>query len=182
MPGLKQLDLKQRYSFHKFGHQRPMRHSQQIHNSVFRNSMQLDTPYFRDVLEAFNVKHALVDPSHTFVANRPSTKDFKIYTKKKHELTSKELQQTRRVTYDPKGQPIIRLNDISSHSNTLDPLSEYNHVKSSNDHFFRQISKAKNTSDKIKMSSTLTGQPFRISRADGSKQVLNGFEIPSRSR
>lgn len=142
MPGLKQLDLKQRYSFHRYGHQRPMRHSQQINKSVFRNTMQMDTPYYRDHQEAVNIKHALVDPSHTFVANRPSTKDFTLITKKQNELNSKELQRIRRVTYDPKGQPIIRLNDISSHNHTVDPLSDYKNVRTSNQHFFRQISKA----------------------------------------
>jgi hypothetical protein len=44
--------------------------------------MQMDTPYYRDFQEAFNVKHALVDPSHTFVANKRPTKDFTLFTMK----------------------------------------------------------------------------------------------------
>jgi hypothetical protein len=86
------------------------------------------------------------------------------------------------VTYDPKGQPIIRLNDISSHNHTIDPLSDYKNVRTSNLHFFRQISKAQSTNEKIKMSSTLTGQPFKISKADGTKQVIDGLPIQARSR
>ena len=66
-PGLKQLEIKNRYSFHSFGEQKPCRPSQNVFESNTRNTLQFDSPYFRDKFEAVNVKHALVDPSHTFV-------------------------------------------------------------------------------------------------------------------
>lgn len=36
-----------------------------MYKSTFRNTMQADTPFFRGHLSPFNVKHGMVDPSHT---------------------------------------------------------------------------------------------------------------------
>lgn len=40
-----------------------------MYRTTFRNTMQDDTPFYKDKLEPVNIKHALVDPSHTF--NQP---------------------------------------------------------------------------------------------------------------
>lgn len=55
--------------------------------TTFRNTMQDDTPFYRDKLEPYNVKHALVDPSHTF--NLP------LYNKarKNHNLLGYDLKE-----------------------------------------------------------------------------------------
>ena len=66
MPNFDQLKIKGRYSFDPFGHPKVKRNHQDIFKSAFRQTMAEDTPYFKDKMEPYDVKHALVDPTHTF--------------------------------------------------------------------------------------------------------------------
>jgi len=43
-----------------------VRGNKDMFKSTFRQTLQEDTPFYRDKMQPFNVKHALVDPSHTF--------------------------------------------------------------------------------------------------------------------
>ena len=67
MPNFKALDMKGRYSFDKYGKPKIARNAQDRTQTIFRNTLQMDTPYYRDSKRGpFNMKHALVDPTHTF--------------------------------------------------------------------------------------------------------------------
>jgi hypothetical protein len=66
MPNLNQLEVKHIYSFSPFGDPKHIRGNKDMFKSTFRNTLQEDTPFFRDKMEPYNVKHGLVDPSHTF--------------------------------------------------------------------------------------------------------------------
>jgi hypothetical protein len=52
-----------------------------IFETTYRGTKQPDTVYYRELLAPFNIKHALIDPSHTFYpGNRKrnlTTFDFK---------------------------------------------------------------------------------------------------------
>jgi len=43
-----------------------VRGNKDMFKSTFRQTLQEDTPFYRDKMQPFNVKHALVDPSHAF--------------------------------------------------------------------------------------------------------------------
>jgi hypothetical protein len=62
----KGLDMKHQYSFDAFGKPKIERNSVKLNDTVFRQTMNFDTPYFKKYIgETVNMKHALVDPSHT---------------------------------------------------------------------------------------------------------------------
>ena len=65
-PNNKQLEIKKLPSFHQFGCPKNPMAGKDMYRTTFRNTMQSDTPFYKDKLEPANVKHALVDPSHTF--------------------------------------------------------------------------------------------------------------------
>jgi len=85
-----------------------------MHKTTFRNTLQKDTAHYRGYLSPANVKHALVDPSHTFTmpnyhhTRRPM--DFMRYDLKGTKDNKTEtLQYVRRETFDINGKMILRL-------------------------------------------------------------------------
>lgn len=65
MKNFNQLDMKSRYSFKPFGDMKIKRPAQDMNKTFYRGTMQTDTAYFKDDRGPANVKHALVDMSHT---------------------------------------------------------------------------------------------------------------------
>ena len=65
-PNNKQIEIKKLASFHQFGMPKNPRGGKDMYRTTFRNTLQEDGPYYRSKIEPFNVKHAMVDPSHTF--------------------------------------------------------------------------------------------------------------------
>lgn len=85
-----------------------------MHKTTFRNTLQKDTAHYRGYLSPANVKHALVDPSHTFtMPNNHHTRrpmDFMRYDLKGNKDNKTEtLQYVRRETFDINGNMILRL-------------------------------------------------------------------------
>ena len=72
--------------------------------------MQVDTPYFKDVLAPYNVKHGLVDPSHTFMSPPKKRRNLTLIDMKgDKERTCRELQAYRRETADYDAKAVVRL-------------------------------------------------------------------------
>ena len=109
-----------------------------MYRTTFRNTLQEDAPYYRSKIEPFNVKHALVDPSHTF--NHP------LYHKTRKNLdllgydlkygadkTVRQLQHIRRETIDYVDDKILRLPEKRDYfGEENDPVTEYYRVRNSN--------------------------------------------------
>jgi len=85
-----------------------------MYKTTFRSTMQHDTPFYKGILAPYNAKHAIYDPSHTFI-DPPYHKtrkemDFRKYDPKKgRDQSSKQLQHVRRETFDIHGNMILRL-------------------------------------------------------------------------
>jgi len=77
------------------------------------------------------VKHALIDPSHTFTqpANHKTRKEmnFTQYDwKKGRDRTSRNLQHVKRETFDIHGKMILRLNEERDYfGDEKDPVDEF---------------------------------------------------------
>jgi len=67
LPNFNNLDMKARYSFNSFGEPYFKRQNQDTYQSIFRSTLQHDTPYYMDSGKSYNAAHAMVDPSHTFI-------------------------------------------------------------------------------------------------------------------
>ena len=61
-----------------------------------RSTLAHDTPYYKGRVAPFDVKHGLVDPSHTMTMptshRTRRTMDFMDYSRKKNDWTSRERQ------------------------------------------------------------------------------------------
>ena len=106
--------------------------------------MQTDTPFFRGHLAPFNVKHGLVDPSHTHVnpadGHEHKDMDFSNYDwKRGRDKESKNLQYIRRETFDIHGNMILRLPEKRDFFNNTegDPVKNYYRTQRDNKHFFK---------------------------------------------
>lgn len=113
-PNNKQLEIKKLPSFHQFGMPKNPRGGKDMYRTTFRNTLQEDAPYYRSKIEPFNIKHALVDPSHTF--NHPlyhkTRKDLDLLgydLKYGQDKTVRQLQHIRRETIDYNSTNIVRL-------------------------------------------------------------------------
>ena len=72
--------VKNTYSFKAWGDQFSPSESQNVFRSTMRQTMQVDSPYFRGVdLQAADAKHAIADPSHTFFSPPARRKSRNIY-------------------------------------------------------------------------------------------------------
>ena len=117
--------------------------------TTFRNTMQGDTPFYRDKLEPYNVKHALVDPSHTF--NQPlyhsTRKNLNLLgydSKNGMDKTVRQIQHERRETVDFSGKNIMRLPERRDYiGEESDPVVEYYRKRDANKKFFRLRSEEK---------------------------------------
>ena len=165
--------MKARYSFKAFGEPFLKRPNQDVKNSVFRQTLQEDTPYYVDQNEAVDVNHALVDPSHTFIEDgrhfygkgksihHLSLKNFrKSYNIFEHDKTRGQdlslghMQQKQRVTYDFKGKPIVKLAETepSVVGRESNPVNKYMETKETNQEFFKQLNRAHSLKDRLKIS------------------------------
>lgn len=74
MANFDHLRLKARPSFEAFGAATIARPSQDLTTSPYRSTTQVDTMHFKGDYsnEPYNIKHALVDVSHTFVEQPPT--------------------------------------------------------------------------------------------------------------
>lgn len=99
--------------------------------TTFRNTMQEDCPYYKDKMAPFNVKHALVDPSHTFShpLYHKTRKDLNLlgYDHKNGlDRTVRDLQYVRRETIDYNSSNILRLPERRDYiGEDSDPVTEY---------------------------------------------------------
>lgn len=95
MPNEDMVHIKHMYSFRPFGDQRRKRMHSDMWKTTFRSTLQDDTVHYRGRMGPFNIKHALVDPSHTFTqpANHKSKRDFDFfdYTRKNKDKSSRNL-------------------------------------------------------------------------------------------
>lgn len=117
--------------------------------TTFRNTLQEDAPYYRSKIEPFNVKHALVDPSHTF--NHPlhhkTRKNIDLLgydLKYGGDKTIRQLQHLRRETIDYNSSNIVRLPERRDYvGEDTDPVTEYYRKRNDNRKFFRMNSEDK---------------------------------------
>lgn len=58
--------MKHTYSFNAFGDPKHIRENQDMFKTTMRSTLASDTAYFRGKQAPYNVKHGIVDPSHTF--------------------------------------------------------------------------------------------------------------------
>lgn len=147
--------------------------------------MQFDTPYYRQRAEPANVKHALIDPSHTFypTSNFKKRRNLRVYSHKKNEPNVVQLTARRRVTYNIDGKPIIRLNDEREDKETFTdftPVDEYRVTLQTNQRFFEKINNTQSLKDKLKFVGEFTGKPFRVSKQNGISQSINFDDIKTR--
>jgi len=143
MPNENQVQVKQLYSFKPFGDQHRPRNHAQIFDTTFRSTMQSDSPFFRGDTKPFNVKHALVDPSHTFKHVPKKSFDFNtVCHKNGKDKTSATLQKERRNTQHFDGAHIIRLPDSRDRkmqrksTEVSSPVDEFRQTVESNSKFF----------------------------------------------
>ena len=112
-------------------------------NTTMRSTLAVDSPYYRGKLSAFNVKHGLVDPSHTMIMppshKTRKTMDYMDYTKKSKDWTSRERQHLTRETPNFNGKTYIRLHEQRDHAGEIQksPLDTYIETKDFNDKFFK---------------------------------------------
>jgi len=109
-----------------------------------RSTLAADSPYYRGRIAPFNVKHGLVDPSHTMTmpANHKTrrTMDFMEYNKKrKGDWTSRERQHLTRETANYTGDTYLRLPEQRDYfsDSERNPLDTYLNTKDYNDKFFK---------------------------------------------
>lgn len=84
MANFDHLKLKARPSFQAFGDPNITRPHQDIHLSPYRSTTQVDTMHFKGDYsnEPYNIKHALVDVSHTFIDGPPPSNVPALYSEK----------------------------------------------------------------------------------------------------
>lgn len=132
------------YSFKPFGDQRHQRSMTDMFKTTFRNTLQSDGPHYRGNMSPYNVKHALVDPSHTFT--HPTTHktrkamDFTKYDwKRGTDKTSRNLQHIKRETFDIHGKMILRLPEERDYfGEEGDPVTTFHETLRSNKDFFKK--------------------------------------------
>ena len=163
-----------------------------MNKTFYRGTMQSDTAYFKDDRGPANVKHALVDMSHTLYEKPLQCKlrsDAEIRARKNYlrydfkragaEKKSENLQHERRVTYDFNGTAIVRLaekRDLIGEEKE-DPVESYYRAKQDNDSYFKALSRAESLSDKFNV--TQTHFPMRKNTTKafekaGCTQTLDG--------
>jgi len=103
--------------------------------------MQTDSPFFRGNMSPFNTKHALVDPSHTFMQNRYEVDFAKRDFKNGMDKTTTNLDFKRKETFDYNGTMIRRLNEsrdrrLRNSSSNHSPVDEFYRTKKSTQEFF----------------------------------------------
>lgn len=137
-PNFDQVQVKNLYSFDKWGNQREASPKRSIFDTTYRGTKQQDSVYYRENLVPYNVKHALVDPSHSYhPANKQrnySQYDFKGRAQK----SSEELNAERRTTVDYDGKHVVRLPESKDFypGENYDPLSSFRATKGENKRFF----------------------------------------------
>jgi hypothetical protein len=101
-------------------------------------------------MEPYNVKHALIDPSHTFThpLYHHTRRDFDLwgYDKKNgKDRGIKELQHVRRETFDFNGKMIYRLPERRDleRGYSEDPVHDYHTTKRNNSEFFKSADRSK---------------------------------------
>ena len=83
------------------------------------------------------MKHALVDPSHTFtmLPHHSTRKDIDMLAydpKLGKDKNSRELQSIRRTTYDIYGKVVLRLPEHRDYWGETDPVEDYFAIKDAN--------------------------------------------------
>lgn len=113
--------------------------------TTLRSTMQEDTPHYRGALRPYNVKHALVDPSHTFIHptyhKTRADMDFTKYDwKAGKDTTSRGLQHIRRETFDFDGKMILRLPEKRDYlkEEEENPVDSYYKTRKDNEGFFNK--------------------------------------------
>lgn len=148
-PNTNQLAIKHNYSFKAFGDPDLPRANKDIFRSTHRQTLQNDTPYYRELLAPFNVKHALVDPSHTFTQPKwhkmKRDKNLMAYDLKGKQRDTREQQSYRRETIDFTSDNILRLPEQRDYwgGPAPDPVDTYYKAKQDNKKFFRMKSEEK---------------------------------------
>ena len=98
--------------------------------------MQIDTPYFRDELAPYNVKHGLVDPSHTFMSPPKKRRNLQLIDMKgDKDRTCEQLQAYRRVTADYDAKAVMRLPEPHDYypGEQMSPIEKYFKTKRANE-------------------------------------------------
>jgi len=101
----------------------------------------------------------MVDPSHTFQDVRvPKMRSRYNVTSLKgdKEKDSRKLQHERRVTYDFRGTPVLRLAEQRDRSGgveeTVAPLEKYRRTKEANKIFFDEMARAGSLEERMRVS------------------------------
>jgi coenzyme F420-reducing hydrogenase alpha subunit len=137
--------MKKIYSFDKYGRPAKERAQSDLFRTTMRSTLQTDTPYYQEVLAPYDVKHAIVDPSHTFISAEQNRlrklKDFSGRSfLKVGEMSSKEIQSVGRQTQDFRGNTIYRLPHTMQEfaKYNADPVETYIKTRKANKEFFEQ--------------------------------------------
>ena len=105
--------------------------------------MQADSPFYRGALSPVNAKHGMVDPSHTLMnpADDKEHKDMNFTSydwKRDRDRSCRELQRTRRETFNIHGNLVLRLPERRDYfkGEEIDPVQKYQMTKTANKTFF----------------------------------------------
>jgi len=116
-----------------------------MHDTTFRNTMAKDTVHYRGYLAPANVKHGIIDPSHTFTMppyhHTRRKMDFMNYDKKgKRDNKSETLQYVTRETHDFNGTMILRLPEERDFvlGWEKDPVDKFLDQKKDNQEYFKK--------------------------------------------
>jgi hypothetical protein len=156
--------------------------------TAFRQTLQIDTPYYRDRIgESFNVKHSISDPSHTFqsktVTNARGRYGVYYLKPKGKELDSKKIQHVRKVTQDYDNRPILRLTEQRDmyggwmKEDKINPLEKYRLTKEANKEYFKEARSATSLEERVKINMKHTDRenhPERLER--GPFKAYNKFK------
>lgn len=117
-----------------------------MYRTTFRNTLQSDTPYYRDKMQPFNVKHGIIDPSHTFSQplyhKSKKTMDLMAYDwKHGQDKDVRRLQHERRETVDYSDSKVLRLPESRDYyGSPSDPVTDYYKIRNHNRMIMRQKS------------------------------------------
>ena len=114
-----------------------------------RSTLAADSPYYRGRVAPFNVKHGLVDPSHTMTMpathKTRRTMDFMDYSRKKQDWTSRERQHKTRETANFNGNTYLRLPEQRDYFSDQEsnPLDTYLNTRDMNEKYFSLTTREK---------------------------------------
>ena len=119
------MRVKNEYSFDKWGEQRETAQRRNLFKTTYRGTKQPDSVYYRDKLAPVDIKHALVDPTHSFSPSVQHRNHLSYDFKGDKAMNTAQIQRLRLETVNAVGKPIHRLPDVEK---LIDPVNSFRTV------------------------------------------------------